>query len=241
MNLTKKEVKAILIASFVIAIVFAFNDKKETFEISAWLLNFVLTLFAALISVLFYNLLQKFAAERYGGSTTYKLWTIRKIWPAQMREFRPIPIGIILGFFTTLFSNGRVFFLAIHSPEIETSKYRHVHPRFKHITEFEIAKIAIMGPLAHLILGLFLNVINPASFANIIQMNYYLAIYHLIPFSSLDGLKIFMGSRLLYLFTLALTVFCVVLASLIPTVQAVFIALIFAIMLLLIFLHKVMG
>ncbi|MDD5253698.1 MAG: hypothetical protein PHG05_01160 [Candidatus Nanoarchaeia archaeon] len=232
MEITKKEVKAILIASFLIALVFGFNDGSDLFEIQHWILNFLFIFLGAVLSTFIYTFVIKLGAIHYGGKATYRMWTIKQIFIRQQMRFEPpIPIGAIIGFLFTLFSNGKLFLLAIHSPEVVSDKVARTGRLFKNIYETEIAKVHALGPLTLLALGLLLNVINPVLFDRLITMNYLLAIYHLIPFSDLNGTHLFMGARLLYVFIVILVIGCVILAQFLSPIQSVIVALVIALIL----------
>jgi hypothetical protein len=242
MELTKKEVKSILVASLIIAVVFGFNDKSESFDIVYWLLNFGFVFLGALISTLLYTFAIKWGARHYGGKATYHIWSIKQYFIRQQMKFEPpIPIGVVIGLLVTLFSFGKVYLLAIHAPVIESHKVAKSGRLFKNIYETEMAKAHSFGPLTLLILGLLLQVINPELFSTLITMNYLLAIYHLIPVSELNGTHIFFGGKIYYIFLVILTLACVIFAQFLSPILAAFIALAIALVIALIILFSVLA
>ena len=73
--------------------------------------------------------------------------------------------------------------------------------------EWDDALIGFYSTLALLVLASVCSFINVASFpfAEFAKYSLYYALYNLIPFSPLDGAKIFSGSRPLYIFTLVIS------------------------------------
>ncbi len=65
-------------------------------------------------------------------------------------------------------------------------------------------------------------------FDNFVFINGMIAAFHMIPVSTLDGAKIFFGSKIMYLFTLAFIIGTILLIKTISPIIALALALIFA-------------
>lgn len=98
-----------------------------------------------------------------------------------------------------------------------------------HITDYEEAKIAVVGPLANIALMIIFQFFNKnGMFDNFVFINGMIAAFHMIPVSTLDGAKVFFGSKLMYIFTLAFVIGTILLIKTIPPVVALALAGIFA-------------
>ncbi len=211
---TKQEIKPLLIALFVVALAFAFDDKSETFRWGYWLLNFVKILILVAIAFLVHELAHKWYAKSLGFSTLFGLWNVKRFtWrlaPTFPRTFHfgrkaytihSIPLGIVLSLLVTFFSNGSLFFIPVSVYNLVVEKASRIGRRFYQVTEYEEARIAMMGPLANILLALILKILNfNGIFDDAILINGLYAVYNLIPLADLDGSKILYGSKLLYAF-----------------------------------------
>ena len=84
-------------------------------------------------------------------------------------------------------------------------RFARVRRKYGELTEFDISRIAAAGPVTILVFGVIMRIVGFIPFANLCIL---LALFSLVPIGS--GLKIFMGSRILGVFLLVLTI-CVLL------------------------------
>ncbi len=248
---TKKEIKLLTISILLIAFAFAFDDKQPTLILSYWILNFIKTILIVAVSFLIIQTTQKLIARRYNADIEYSFWRIRQ-WGFQPHKRFPykfgflgktilkipqLPIGIILLLITSFFSLGKFFFIAINSYELKETKRKRAHRTFMHLTEFENAKIALAFPLTALFLALVIKAIAP-NLTNFIFINQMLALFNMIPLSTLNGNKIFMNSKPLYLFSLALIVLTIAFMSTITSLLSLTLSFIMALLILLLYFIK---
>ncbi len=154
--------------------------------------------FIAITLVVFTNILaKKIIAYYYETTTEQKIWQFQRFGYKPNRKFKkPIPGGIIFPFILTLISAGIIWLMTVlefdtQGTSARASK-RHGIYRFTEMTEFHIALIAASGVIANLILAIIAYLIN---FPIMARISIYYAAFSLIPFSNLDGAKIFFGSR----------------------------------------------
>lgn len=195
--INRKEITAILVSTLVLAFLVTLAKEFEMF----------LGILLAVFLVLFINVASKKIMAFYLESEIeIKFWEMQRFgWPKHHHFKKPFPAGLIIPFITTVFSIGYFTWLASLAFEVKPKIYRaakrHGLYSFSEMTEIHIAMIAaagIIGNLAFAILGYFLG------FENFVLLNIYFAFFNMVPFSELDGNKIFMGSITLWSFLVAL-------------------------------------
>ncbi|MFH0752817.1 MAG: hypothetical protein V1914_04460 [archaeon] len=130
---------------------------------------------------------------------------------------------------TTLISKGKLFFVTIGSYDLIIKKRSRFGRKTVHITDYEEAKIAVVGPLVNVALMIIFQLFNKnGMFDNFVFINGMIAAFHMIPVSTLDGAKVFFGSKIMYVFTLAFVIGTVLLIKTISPIIALVLALIFA-------------
>ena len=196
----KKEIFYFLIMSLTLALVFGFDNNQTSFVWSEWLINLLAVFILSLITIFVHTFAHKLVAYRYGGISQIRLWTMERYGWSKMRQLkRHMPIGIILAFFFTIFSNGQFPFAALESYELVSDKLRRVGRAFSYVTEYENAKIALAGPLANIFLAYIVKSFNYTGyFDTLIYMNVIFALYCMIPVSSLDGKHLYFNSKALF-------------------------------------------
>src|SRR3989344_3626907 len=119
---TKKEVKHIIIASLILAFVFAFNDKQTTFNISYYISNFLLAILSSFMVILTYAFFQKLVAYHYKAETEYSIWSIERYYFTESSKIKikigkkiinKLPLSAIIAIIATLVSKGRFYFAAL--------------------------------------------------------------------------------------------------------------------------------
>lgn len=183
---TSREIRDIIISMLVIAGVFAYIFTiYRGYDIITFINVIPITLIAVGFGFVFHELAHKFVAIKYGFFAEYKVW----------------PGGLILAIVTALF--GFVF----AAPGA-------VYIHGEHITREENGKISIAGPLTNIILAFLfvgLEFISPPSsiFSEIgvlgFTVNSFLALFNLIPFSILDGAKVFKWNPIIWALTASIT------------------------------------
>lgn len=220
MRYTKKELEQIFISILVITFVFVWARLG--------VLNFLAVFLMVAITFFVHDLAHKFVAEKYGASSQYRIWTVERIAFYKTRtRIKPFPLGIILAVFVALFSAGTWFFTAVESFVLETKRHKRVGKKFLELTEAEIALIALSGPLANILLAYFLKIFG--FFDEMILINSLFAVFHMLPFSSLDGAKVFFGAKYLYILGLFFILFSAVALQFLSSVEGFLLSIILAV------------
>lgn len=97
----------------------------------------------------------------------------------------------------TLFSNGQLFFVAVLTSIITINPAYRIGKKFTKLTEYEAAKIAIVGPLACIVFAIILSFFGN-TFNDLIFVNIILSISYMIPLPGLNGCKVLFGSKHLF-------------------------------------------
>jgi len=199
-----KEIKYLIISIIILGLVFGFNDGKETFVLTNWLLNLLgMTLLVA-VALLFREVAIKLMAKRHRVDSEYQLWNIHKLWFKGWNLKFPIPLGIIFAILISLLSKGKIFFTAIGSHKLTEKLAARTGKKYIFLEYKEESLIVMTGLLANIFLiylsGLIMTVWN-INLNDFITINFFIGLFNIIlPVSTLDGAKIFFGSRLQWLF-----------------------------------------
>ncbi|MFH1972824.1 MAG: hypothetical protein ABIJ18_05085 [archaeon] len=219
----KKEWFHFIIAVFVMAFAFGFNDGKDEFIFLSWLVNMLWVLLMVFVSFFIYQLAQKTVAKMHGFKTEFKIWGIDNfIWhpfkgvhikkendfPKRFRLFgkdiviNSIPLGIILAIIVTIATNGKLLWLGISHYDLLIKRSKRLGRKFVNVAGYDEAKIALAGPFAAIVLMVIFKLLNnQGSFDQIIMINTWIAIFNMIPFFQFAGGKVWNGSRVLYVFS----------------------------------------
>ncbi|MBT3324272.1 hypothetical protein HN681_04620 [archaeon] len=242
---SKKEIFPLIISILVLALALGLDDGTEVFELSYWLSNLVMVTLMVAVSFLIHQLAHKWIAKRQGFIAEYKLWGIKSFrWMPQSiirrtnhffprkinflgkrYEIKSFPIGVVISLIITLISNGKLFFLALGEYNLLLKRGSRVGKKYVHVTDYEDAKIALAGPMSHIVLLLIAGFFNSyGTLDNFIFINAALAIFYMIPVHKLDGSKIFMGSTLLYVSSLIFIIAVIVLVYFLSIIPLLIIA-----------------
>ncbi|MDP1552937.1 MAG: site-2 protease family protein [Methanobacteriaceae archaeon] len=176
---SSSEVRDILISMLVIAGVFAYILTNRDINLAISVLP--ITLIAVGLGFVLHELAHKFLAMHYGFWAEYKLWVE----------------GLILAIVTSYF--GFVF----AAPGA-------VYIHGDYISDEQNGKISLAGPLTNIVLALiFLGLTSVFSSNDYLltiasigfTINSFLALFNLIPFSVLDGAKIFRWNPIIWVIT----------------------------------------
>lgn len=118
---------------------------------------------------------------------------------------KPIPLGVILPLFITAFSLGTIKLMTLLTYEPTALKRRAArrfgYYSFTEMTDYHTALIGGAGITAILILS-FVSYWIPG-LEPLARLSAFYAFFNMIPFSKLDGMQIYIGSRIIW-YTLAI-------------------------------------
>jgi hypothetical protein len=185
----------ILISALVLGLSLAFGEIEKTLVYSGIMLLVILVNVTA----------KKLAAEHYESDLEIKFWETQRYGIREHQKFnKPIPMPW-LPLFLSLITRGHFVWLNILEfdikPKVERVVKRHsknfMIKNYIELTEWEVAWIASLGIFANLIfavLGYF------ADWTMFSQMNFFYAIFNILPIGHLDGTLIFFGHKKLWTF-----------------------------------------
>lgn len=244
------QIRDFIITVLVVTFVFAFDDKQPVFQLGPWLTNFLRVSVGVALVVLVHYFGHKWAARRYGTDIIHRVWGIRRygfatkahfpvkfhLWGITIIPIESFPLGSVLAVIVSFLSNGKFFFTAVESFDIKSDEYARLGRWRLKVLEREIARIAFAGPAANIIFAFILQSFNKSGmFDQIILISCLYALCHMIPWSQLDGAKIFFGSLYLYVFGLAFLLLSFLLIMLLPPGAAFFLSLAGAVIIFVIF------
>ncbi|MBS3107711.1 hypothetical protein J4468_02240 [Candidatus Woesearchaeota archaeon] len=212
--MTKKEVIESLVIVLFLTLFFGFNDGRETFVASYWFANLLRIFVIVMITFMVHVFGHKVVASIYGATVTTKNWAIQRYWITQ-RAHLPIAmnffgarykinslyIGVVIGIIVTLISNGKFWFAGLESQELSIDRFKRLGKGGIAISKWEVAKIAIAGSMANVILIFLLGIFNSSGiFDKFILIGGLFAIYSMFPLPGLDGNTVYFESKPLYIF-----------------------------------------
>ena len=184
-----KEVLTILVASIILGLVVAFpSSSLIIYSVISFLIIIALNITA-----------KKILAYYFEADIKTKFWTLYQFWFTKRAHFKkPVPM-LWLPLVLSFISRGMIWWLGILEFDVkaktERVSRRHGLYRFSEITEWHIALIATIGIAVNLTLAIIGYISGFETFA---KLNIYFATWSIIPLSSLDGSKIFFGSKPLW-------------------------------------------
>src|SRR3989344_5656708 len=154
------------------------------------LIGIVLVAFTSIVA-------KKITAYYYEITIEHKSWNFQRFGLRREAYLKtPIPIGIILAFIIPIISFGKLIWMAVLEFDAEgtsaRASKRHGLFSFTEITDIHLGLIAASGVIACLALSILAYLVN---FPEIARVGIYYAAFSLIPFSNLDGTKIFFASK----------------------------------------------
>ena len=194
--LEKKEIWVLLLITLVFAAALSFLKMDIFAEV----------LLAVFLIIVLNVAAKKIAAFYLESDVEIKLWRIERYGFKRHEYFkRPFEIGIFLPIIVSLVSLGNLSWMASMvfdvKPKVYKAAKRHGLYSFSEMTEAQIGMIAAAGVLINLVAAIIAYFLGFPLFA---RMNVYFAFFSILPFSDLDGNKIFFGSMVLWSFLAAL-------------------------------------
>lgn len=233
MELRKKELYRIIIASIIAGFVFSFDEWGiETFNLQIGITNLIISTIICLIIYLAHLFSQKLIAKKSDCTLEFGLVKIEKI-PIINRKVSTwfSPIGPIITLLVTILSNGKLFFIALASFNLKVKRAYRVGHRWTNLKGIEEATIAAAGPISDIAMMVLFKLLTPLSqgfFSKAVFIASALAIFHMLPFPRFDGLKILVESKTLYLFISLIIILIIFFTLIINTLAALMLALILA-------------
>lgn len=193
--------------SAIIVLAFVFSVKNIT-NFWNWIGSFILMFILTGISLLIKIIAQKKAAIASGARANFELWRIHRLGFSQARKIKWSFINwvsnawLIVPLLISLFSNGQIPFAAPGTIKVTESPAYRLGKKYSFTTEFEVAKIALIGPITNILFALIIKTIFGTSgiAGALIFINIAMAISNILPIPKLDGGQVFFGSLLLYIF-----------------------------------------
>jgi hypothetical protein len=243
----KKEIKSLVGASLILGFIISFTQwGYENFSLSLGIVNWFRAFILSFIIYLVYLIANKNAAKLHGAKITFKLWDMDRFWFNKGAKFSRVGLfgikmksfkaGIFIPILFSLFSNGLIKLATIAYTEITEVSAQRAGKKFKHLTDLEISRIHLAGPFACLLLAIILTPLE--TFNTLADLAKLVAIFSFVPFSKLDGSKILFGSLPLYIFGLAFTITSLLLINILPALALIFLGVITAIVILLIYSYR---
>jgi hypothetical protein len=199
----KKEILIIVPTIIILAFIVALTDLKSLFLISLAYVSIIIIL----------NIFTKKAVGYFlDTDVEIRAWEMKRYWFRKHDYFkRAIPIGLFLPIILKVISVGFINWTAALSYEVKAKIYRaakrHGLYAFSDISEAQIGVIAAVALGVNLIaalIGYF------AGFPDFSKLSLAFVFFSLIPFSDLDGNRIFFGSVALWIFMLLITLIFII-------------------------------
>ena len=226
-----QEIKTIVFSAIILGFVFGagYNTGTNTFDKSLWMKNFIEQIFTSLIFLIIFVKITKTYSSIRGVSTTFKLWKTRRYGLGRGAYFKKISMtwGTILPIFIALLTKGKLFFSAIISPEFSLIKTRRLGKKYERPTEQEMSLITLIGPLTLTLLGILLSSIKDTDVNNLSLIPFSIAFCTMLPFPKLNGITVYFGTPVKYVFTMAFIIVSYYLTKFISPFQSLVYALIF--------------
>ena len=201
---TKKEMLRLLLSILLLGLVFGFDDGRKEFTAILWLTNLLKIITLVAIAVLLRETTIKIYTRTHEIESEYKFWFIKRFGFKDNQKLKKgIPFGILLSLFGSFISSGKFFFTAIGMHELKENNVHRTGRNYIFIKYYEESLAVLSGIFANLFLiylSFFISKYSNFDLSNFMKINFFLIVFNLLPFSSLDGAKIFFGSRFIWIF-----------------------------------------
>jgi len=209
--LKKRELLFVILGVIIMTLVLILNPllNKQMITIHIWLNSLIISIIIIFLSVF----IKKITAKKLDTKIEMSIWAFKRYGVHVHQELKKsIPFGILLPLVLSIFTMGILKFLAFFQfraealPAKVAKKYG--ARRYSSVMEWDYALICFYSLLSVLILALISSYLSYSffPFKELGKIAIYFVISNIIPFGQLDGMKIFMGSKPLYLFSLILVI-----------------------------------
>lgn len=148
----------------------------------------------------FHELSHKFVAQKYGCFAEFRMW----------------PLGVALAILSSFTG---IIFAAPGATYISPYCKKKFAFSVAHLTRKEYGKISLAGPITNMAVGLSavgLSFVYPSSFfATLSNISFFLAFFNLIPFPPLDGSKVIVWDRRIWIISFAIPLISLIVLSLV--------------------------
>ncbi|MCF7800358.1 hypothetical protein K9M16_05155 [Candidatus Babeliales bacterium] len=200
--LNKTEIGTIILITIILAFV--------TTLIQTWS-GFFYALLSIFLILIINIIAKKIMAFYLDSEIEIKLWEIKRYGFKPSRYFKkPFPAGVFFPFITKIIFfplNSFVWMASITfdvKPKVYRAARRHGLYTFSEMTEYHLALIASAGIVANLLFAILGYLINLPTEMRFAQLSVIFAFWNMLPYSDLDGNKIFFGSIVLWVFLASL-------------------------------------
>ena len=181
---------------------------KNDFAPKTTIFYFLISAIIIIVSVF----TKKIIAKMLDSKVEIVFWQLSRYWITKASYLRqPLPIGLILPLLLSFITAGITKFLGFFQfsmtalPSKVTKKYG--AKRFSTVTEWDAGLVAFYSMVVVIILTIISAILSKNynalfPFKEMAKYSFYFNLCNLIPFGQLDGMKIFMSSRPLYIFSL---------------------------------------
>ena len=217
----KKELVAIGVSSIFLGFALSFyyflaDISGATLGVSYLQIFLTMFLFIFLI-ILINSLAKKIAAYYFDSNLRVRFWGIKRFGYRPDAYFRaPFSAGIMIPLITSFVTLGYFVWLSplVFDSESKTSRVSKKHGLYSHyyMNESHMGVIAAFGILVNVFFAYIAYLIGFSEFS---RLSLYFAMFNMIPFSDLDGAKIFFGNMVLWLVMLGVAMIGVLIGVLI--------------------------
>jgi hypothetical protein len=208
---SKREVFSIIIGIVIFTLLLMFvNNRLETNNLFR-----ALIISASIILISIFS--KKIAAYKLDMLCETKILEFKRYWISTNSEFKKaIPLGILWPILWSFLTAGMVKFLTFFQFDLTAlpSKIAKKYGvrRYSSIMEWDYSLVIFFSTLSLLIFAILCKYLLPISLLSFIPLKeishysiYYL-LFNMIPFGKLDGMRMYLGSRPLYITTLIIII-----------------------------------
>jgi len=191
--LKEKEVPLIIFCILLMTYIIAFADLTLENIIIAFL-------FSSLILIP-HVLAHKIAAEHYIAKSEFRLleWG-RHGWSEEAQFKTPLPAWLIFPVIAAFITAGKWTLFTVETFKLTWKPRKRIGRFYTELQEWEIANIALAGPIVNLILafvaGVFFSFFPIELIKQFAILNTWFALYCLIPIGGLDGTRVLFGGKI---------------------------------------------
>lgn len=211
LQFSKKEALNLLISTTIMGFIFSYRkwySLSTKGGISRSLGNLLISIILVGFSFLIHELIHKIFALKYDCKAEYRL----------------LPKFLLFSLAITLLSGGRILFAIPGFVAISSAYFTRLGYKSSDITLEEEGKISMVGPLSSLALAFLFKLSEPLLSKNIanlgVTINTWLAFLNSLPIPPLDGSRVLMFSRIVYIILISSTFLALVFLNFLPSLVA---------------------